>query len=206
MHIGTILCTIFPFLAHSDFTDLFQEDQIKNTTDKEYDTSKKTKAEINEKIQSTFERDPYLGKSQNNNDVHEIKAEDIVAKNSELIAKIHQELLLNADEFKNINSKNQETESISPAEKVLLSNNSASEESESEWEYEDEDWEDDQPMLIPEMLYMNSRYSKEKMYDPYCQERCLNMEPPNLAIWKQIHSWVGKMGDSNNNNTIGKSF
>ena len=152
------LCTIFPFLAHCDVTDLFQEDQIKNSIDKEYDTSKKTKAEINEKLQSTFESvvltdkipefnvnendtgtvncssteivelDPYLGtlsikKSQNNDD-HEIKAEDVIAKNSELIAKINQELLLNADEFKNINSRNQETdESISPEKVLLLSQN-----------------------------------------------------------------------------------
>ena len=73
---------------------------------------------------------------------------------------------------------------------------------ESEWEYEDEDWEDNQPMLIPEILTMNSRYSKEKLHDPYCQERCLNMEP-NMDIWKQIHAWVGKMVDSKS--TIGKN-
>ena len=57
-------------------------------------------------------------------------------------------------------------------------------------------------MLIPEILTMNSRYSKEKLHDPYCQERCLNMEP-NMDIWKQIHAWVGKMVDSKS--TIGKN-
>ena len=60
-----------------------------------------------------------LQKSLNNVDEHEIKAEDVIAKNSELIAKINQELL-NVDAFKNVNSNNQETELI-PPEKVLFS-------------------------------------------------------------------------------------
>ena len=59
--------------------------------------------------------------SQNNVDEHEIKAEDVIAKNSDLIAKINQELL-NVDAFKNVNSNNnQETESMIPPEKVLFS-------------------------------------------------------------------------------------
>ena len=75
------------------------------------------------------ELDPNLGtsstiqKSQNIADEHHevIKAEDVIAKNSELIAKINQELL-NVDAFKNVNSNNnQETESMIPPEKVLFS-------------------------------------------------------------------------------------
>ena len=74
--------------------------------------------------EENVELDPNLGtlsiqKSQNNVDETEINAEDVIAKNSELIAKINQELL-NVDAFKNVNSNNQETELI-PPEKVLFS-------------------------------------------------------------------------------------
>ena len=77
--------------------------------------------------EENVELDPNLGtlstiqKSQNNVDEHHevIKAEDVFAKNSELIAKINQELL-NVDAFKNVNSNNQETELV-PPEKVLFS-------------------------------------------------------------------------------------
>ena len=74
--------------------------------------------------EENVELDPNLGTlniqtSLNNVDEHEIKAEDVIAKNSELIAKINQELL-NVDAFKNVNSNNQETELI-PPEKVLFS-------------------------------------------------------------------------------------
>ena len=75
--------------------------------------------------EENVELDPNLGtlstiqKSQNNVDEKEINAEDVIAKNSELIAKINQELL-NGDAFKNVNSNNQETELI-PPEKVLFS-------------------------------------------------------------------------------------
>ena len=76
--------------------------------------------------EENVELDPNLGtlsiqKSQNNVDETEINAEDVIAKNSELIAKINQELL-NVDAFKNVNSSNnQETESTIPPEKVLFS-------------------------------------------------------------------------------------
>ena len=77
--------------------------------------------------EENVELDPNLGtlctiqKSQNNVDEKEINAEDVIAKNSELIAKINQELL-NVDAFKNVNSSNnQETESTIPPEKVLFS-------------------------------------------------------------------------------------
>ena len=103
-----------------------------------------------------------------------------------------------------------ENKSVNNAtEKVLLENgfttnqtvleDHENSEEESDWEYYSDE-EDIEVMLNPEKIVTYISH-KDKLYDPYVKDRCLNMAPV-IDLYMQVDNWVKKMTDINN--SIGK--
>ena len=103
-----------------------------------------------------------------------------------------------------------ENKSVNNAtEKVLLQNgfttnqtvleDHENSEEESDWEYYSDE-EDIEVMLNPEKIVTYISH-KDKLYDPYVKDRCLNMAPV-IDLYMQVDNWVKKMTDINN--SIGK--